>query len=221
MHTEIFSKYYLHKTSNTALGNHLRYLTALLQLSTVFVALSAFWYHLILSRISSKCSNVFCAEVELHFYTEISGSQAFFTEIFLCKCFRLNTRFSRVQSLKQHSLNKKFSFHTCLWQISWSHTFFKKGGKDFGLLLLFFFFRNKIASNLIEEQVSGGWGPTLLIGAQRQGKEQGAQTETWDIPSKQKEKLLYFQGHRAPRLPREVVGSHFLVIFKTHLCTLL
>jgi len=70
--------------------------------------------------------------------------------------------------------------------------------------------------------VSGRWGQTLLSGAQRQDKGQGAQTEAEEAPSEHEEELLHFEGDG---LPREVVESPSLEIFKPRLdkvlCSLL
>jgi len=41
--------------------------------------------------------------------------------------------------------------------------------------------------------VSGRWGQTLFIGAQRQDKRQWAQTEAQEVPSEDEEELLHFE----------------------------
>ena len=43
----------------------------------------------------------------------------------------------------------------------------------------------------------GGWGQTLLSGAQRPDKRQQAQTEAQEVPSEHKEELLHFEGDGA------------------------
>jgi len=45
--------------------------------------------------------------------------------------------------------------------------------------------------------VSGGWGQTLFSGAQRQHKEQQAQTEAQEVPSEHEEELLPSEGDGA------------------------
>ena len=45
--------------------------------------------------------------------------------------------------------------------------------------------------------VSGGWGQTLLSGAQRQDKGQWALSEAQEVPSEQEEELLPSEGDGA------------------------
>jgi len=66
--------------------------------------------------------------------------------------------------------------------------------------------------------VSGGWGQALFSSAQRQDKEQWAQTEAWEVPSENEEELLPSEGDGAlEQAAREVVESPSLEIFKTRL----
>ena len=65
-------------------------------------------------------------------------------------------------------------------------------------------------------RVSGGRGQTLSSGAQQQDKGQRAQTEAEEVPAEHKEELLRSEGAEPwNRLPREVVESPSLEIFKT------
>jgi len=75
--------------------------------------------------------------------------------------------------------------------------------------------------------VSGGWGQTLFSGAQRQDKGQWAQTEAQEVLNVNMRKNFFplrVMEHWN-RLPREVVESPSLEIFKTRLdkvlCSLL
>jgi len=75
-------------------------------------------------------------------------------------------------------------------------------------------------------EVSGGWGQTPFSGAQRKDKGQWAQTEAQEVPAEHEEELLPSEGDGAlEQLPREVVESPSLEIFKTRLdkvlCSLL
>jgi len=45
--------------------------------------------------------------------------------------------------------------------------------------------------------VSEGWGQALFSGAQRQEKQQWAQTEAQEVPSEHEEELLHSEGDRA------------------------
>jgi len=74
--------------------------------------------------------------------------------------------------------------------------------------------------------VSGGWGQTLSSGAQRQDKGQRAQTEAQEAHLKMRKNFLPLRvTEHWNRLPREVVESPSLEIFKTPLdkvlCSLL
>ena len=74
--------------------------------------------------------------------------------------------------------------------------------------------------------MSGGWGQALFSGAQQQDKGQWAQTEAQEVPSEHEEELLPSEDDEPlNRLPREVVESPSLEIFKTLLdkvlCSLL
>jgi len=74
--------------------------------------------------------------------------------------------------------------------------------------------------------VSGGWGQTLFSSAQQQDKGQWAQTEAQEDPSEHEEEFLPSEGDGAlEQVPREVVESPSLEIFRTHLdkvlCSLL
>ena len=74
--------------------------------------------------------------------------------------------------------------------------------------------------------MSGGWGQTLFSSAQQQDKGQWTQTEAQEDPSEHEEELLHSEGDGAlEQVPREVVESPSLEIFRTHLdkvlCSLL
>lgn len=45
-------------------------------------------------------------------------------------------------------------------------------------------------------QASRGWNQALFSGAQRQHKEQEAQTETQEVPLEYEEKFVYFESNR-------------------------
>jgi len=72
--------------------------------------------------------------------------------------------------------------------------------------------------------VQRGWRQALFSGAQRQDKGQWTQTEAEEVPAEHEEELLQNEGD-GNRLPREVVDSPSLEIFKTRLdkvlCSLL
>ena len=74
--------------------------------------------------------------------------------------------------------------------------------------------------------VSGGWGQALFSSAQRQDKGQWAQTEAWEVRLNMRKNFLTLKvTEHWKRLPREVVDSRSLEIFKTRLdkvlCSLL
>ena len=52
-------------------------------------------------------------------------------------------------------------------------------------------------TNICTGWVSGGWGQALFSGAQRQDKEQWAQTEAQEVPSEHEEELLPSEGDGA------------------------
>jgi len=70
--------------------------------------------------------------------------------------------------------------------------------------------------------VSRGQGQTLFSGVHRQDKGQQAQTEAEEVPFEHEEELLHEHWNR---LPRGVVDSPSLEVFKTRLdkvlCSLL
>jgi len=83
-----------------------------------------------------------------------------------------------------------------------------------------------ILTKISERWVSGGWGQALFSSAQRQDKEQWAQTEAQEVPSEHEEEFLPSEGDGAlEQAAREVVESPSLEIFKTCLdkilCSLL
>jgi len=74
--------------------------------------------------------------------------------------------------------------------------------------------------------VSGGWGQTLFSGAQQQDKGQWAQIEAYEFRQNMRKNFFPLKVmEHWNRLPREVVESLSLEIFKTHLdkvlCSLL
>lgn len=107
-----------------------------------------------LSRISSKYSTIPLHRCRITFLYWNIRKLRFITEIFLCKCFRLNNGFSRVQSLKQHSLNENFHFIDVKGKfhyLSDTWSFLKKQGKRLCFITTFFL-ETKLF--LIEELIS-------------------------------------------------------------------
>jgi len=80
------------------------------------------------------------------------------------------------------------------WLGTWSIYFMRRGWESWDHLAWGRENLEEILSTLIKEQASRGWGQTLFIHTQQQGKGQWAQTEIQEVPPEYEENL-YFDGY--------------------------